>query len=116
MAHIPSDKPENLPALGRFLAWFTKVKNSKYIIGALVVICIALFLADFTYKKYGHFEVETYKGFYGAYGFVMFTGLILLAKTLRYFIQKPEDYYGDKAIDREEYPEEQLEKLGHKDV
>ena len=66
MAHIPSDKPENLPALGRFLAWFTTVKNSKYIIGALVVICIALFLADFTYKKYGHFEVEPYEGFYGA--------------------------------------------------
>ena len=116
MANIPSDKPENLPALGRFLAWFTKVENSKYIIGALVVICIALFLADFTYKKYGHFEVETYKGFYGAYGFVMFAGLILLAKTLRYFIQKREDYYGDKAIDCEEYPEDQLEKSGHKDV
>ena len=116
MADIPSDKPENLPALGRFLEWFTKVKNSKYIIGALVVICISLFLADFTYKKYGHFEVETYKGFYGAYGFVMFTGLILLAKTLRYFIRKPEDYYREKAIDSEEYPGEQLEKLGHKDV
>jgi len=73
-------------------------------------------LADFTYKKYGHFEVESYKGFYGAYGFVMFTALILLAKTLRYFTQQPEDYYGDKAIDREEYPEDQLEKLGHEDV
>ena len=116
MAHVPSDKSENLPALGRFLAWFTKAENSKYIVSTLVAICIGLFLADFTYKKYGHFEVETYKGFYGAYGFVMFTGLILLAKTLRYFIQKREDYYGDKAIDREEYPEDQLEKSGHKDV
>ena len=116
MAHVPSDKTKNITALGRFLAWFTKVENSKYIIGALFVVCIGLFLADFTYKKYGHFEIETYKGFYGAYGFVMFTGLILLAKTLRYFNQRPEDYYGDNAIDREEYPEEQLEKLGHKDV
>ena len=116
MAYIPSDEPENLPVLGRCLAWFTKVGNSKYIIRALVVICIALFLADFTYKKYGYFEVETYKGFYGAYGFVMFTGLILMAKSLRYFNQRPEDYYGDKAIDCEEYPEDQLEKLGQKDV
>ena len=116
MAYVPSDKPENLPILGRFLAWFTKVENSKYIIGGLVAICVGLFFADFTYKKYGHFEIEKYKGFYGAYGFVMFTGLILLAKTLRYFIQQPENYYGDKAVDREEYPKEQLEKLGHKDV
>ena len=116
MAHIPSDKHEKLPFLGRFLSWFTLPQNSKFIIGALVIVCIGLFLADFTYKKYGHFEVETYKGFYGAYGFVMFTALILLAKALRYFIQQPEDYYGDKAIDREEYPEDQLEKLGHEDV
>lgn len=116
MAHIPSDKHEKLPFLGRFLSWFTFPQNSKFIIGALVIVCIGLFLADFTYKKYGHFEVETYKGFYGAYGFVMFTALILLAKTLRYLIQQPEDYYGDKAIDREEYPEDQLEKLGHEDV
>ena len=61
MAHIPSDKNEKLPFLGRFLSWFTLPQNSKFIIGALVIVCIGLFLADFTYKKYGHFEVETYK-------------------------------------------------------
>ena len=116
MDHIPSDKSENNPALGRLLVWFINPKNSKTIIGILITICILLFLVDFTYHKHGHFAVEDYKGFYGFYGFVMFTVLILVAKALRFFIQRPEDYYGDSAIDREEYPPEQLEKVDHGDV
>ncbi len=113
MKEETSKVPENLPITGRFFAWFSDPAHAKYIIGFLVILCVGLFLADFTYKKYGHFEVETYKGFYGAYGFIMFTALILAAKTLRSFINRPEDYYGSKAIDSEEYPEAQLEKLEH---
>jgi hypothetical protein len=41
----------------------------------------------------------------------MFTALILAAKTLRIFIKRPENYYGDKAIDIEDYPADQLEKV-----
>ena len=48
-------------------------------------------------------------GFYGVYGFFMFTALILVAKALRLFIKRPENYYGDKAIDTEDYPTDQLE-------
>ena len=116
MDHIPSDKPENFSFLGRTLGWFIRSENSKFIIIILILICFSLFFLDFTYKKYGHFEIEKYKGFYGFYGFLMFTGLILIAKALRYFINQPEDYYGDKSIDCEKYPEDQIEKVGHRDV
>ena len=116
MDHIPSDKSEDYPALGRLLVWFIKPKNSKTIVGILIAVCILLFLADFTYDRHGHFAVEDYKGFYGVYGFLMFTALILAAKSLRFFIQRPEDYYGESAIDHEEYPADQLEKVGHGDV
>ena len=116
MDHIPSDTSEDNPALGRLLVWFINPKNSKTIVGVLIAICILLFLADFAYHKHGHFAVEEYKGFYGFYGFVMFTALILAAKSLRFFIQRPEDYYGDSAIDHEDYPPGQLEKMEHGDV
>jgi len=116
MDYIPSDKSENNPTLGRILVWFINPKNSKVIILTLVGICFILFLADFTYDKYGHFAVEKYKGFYGFYGFLMFTGLILVAKLLRFFVKRPEDYYGDSAIDHEEFPLDQLEKVEHGDV
>ena len=41
----------------------------------------------------------------------MFTALILAAKTLRIFIKRPENYYSKAAVDSEDYPAAQLEKV-----
>lgn len=106
-------EPAKLPALGRMLLWVDKPGSANKIFWALVVVCGLAFLADFTYEKHGHFDVENVPGFFAAYGFFMFTGLILAAKGLRVLIKRPEDFYGDKAIDREEYPEAGLEKVDH---
>ena len=104
-----TEDKSTLPLLGQFLSWFTKTENSNKICLALVSLCLALFLADFTYDKHGHFNIEEIPGFYGVYGFFMFTTLILVAKALRTIIKRPENYYGDKAIDGEDYPNDQLE-------
>lgn len=104
---------DNLPALGRMMLWVDKPGAANKIFWGLAALCVFVFLLDFTFESHGHFEVEHIPGFYGFYGFVMFTGLILAAKALRYFIKRPEDYYGDKAIDGEEYPADQLEKDQH---
>ena len=106
-----NDNPANYPILGRMMLWVDKPGSANKIFWGLAVICGLLFLADFTYDKYGHFPVELIPGFYGIYGFVTFTALILIAKVLRVFIKRPEDYYGDKAVDREDYPEDQLDKV-----
>ena len=115
MDRKPADNPDSYPPLGRVLMWFTDPANANKIFGALAVICLMTFLADFTYKKYGHFPIEKIPGFYGAYGFIMFTALILAAKTLRLFIKRDEAYYGEKSVDREEYPADQLEMGQHND-
>jgi hypothetical protein len=107
------DDPARYPALGRILLWVDRPGSANKIFWGLAAFCGVLFLADFTYEKHGHFAVEDIPGFYGAYGFVMFTALILLAKALRYFVKRPEDFYGDKAIDREEYPADQLDKVDY---
>lgn len=109
------DNPDSYPPLGRALMWVDKPGSATKIIAALAVVCVGLFLLDFTYHKHVHFEVEKIPGFYGIYGFVMFTALILAAKTLRKIIKRPEDYYGDKAVDSEIYPKDQLDK-GDNDV
>ena len=96
-------------SLGKILCWFTQTKNANKLFIGLGTLCLLLFLADFTYHKHGHFSIEEFAGFYGVYGFVMFTALILVAKALRLFIKRPEDYYGNKAIDTEEFPTDQLE-------
>lgn len=106
-------RDENLPTLGRMMLWVDKPGSTNKIFWGLAIACLLLFLADFTYESHGHFAVEAIPGAYGIYGFVMFTLLILAAKALRFFIKRPEDYYGDKAIDAEEYPEDQLGKVEH---
>jgi hypothetical protein len=100
---------DEFSTLGKTLCWFTKTENANKIFLVLAVFCLALFLADFTYHKHGHFHIEEIPGFYGIYGFFMFTALILVAKVLRLLIKRPENYYGSKAIDNEEYPTDQLE-------
>jgi len=110
---MPNENSDNYPWLGRMFLWVDKPGSANKIFWGLAVFCGLLFLIDFFYEKHGHFDIEHIPGFYGIYGFVMFTGLILLAKGLRVIIKRPEDYYADKAVDREEYPDDQLEKVDH---
>ena len=105
------DDPSYYPLLGRALLGIDTPKSANVIFWALAALCVVLFLLDFTYDKHGHFEVEHIPGFYGIYGFVMFTGLILVAKALRVLIRRPEDFYGDKAVDSEDYPKDQLARI-----
>ncbi len=116
MAQKPKDDPATYPALGRMMTWVDKKGSDKKIVWALGTACLIVFLLDFTTAIDRHFHVEYIRGFYAFYGFVMFTGLIFVAKALRFFIKRPEDYYGDKAIDTEEYPKDQLDIKGNTDV
>ncbi|PIE15851.1 MAG: hypothetical protein CSA68_05530 [Rhodobacterales bacterium] len=103
------------PALGRLFGWVDKPGSANKIFVALAVVCLLLFMADFTYEKHGHFSVEHIPGFFGFYGFIMFTGLIFAATGLRVLVKRREDFYGDKAVDREDYPESGLQKVDYDD-
>ena len=81
--------------------WLDHKNSSRIIIGTLVVICLALFLSDFVYHRHGHFVIEEVPGFFAAYGFVMFSLIILGASILRFFLKRSEEYYGTKAVDSE---------------
>jgi len=111
MAEKPKDDPARYPPLGRALMWVDKPGSANKLFWGLAIISGLLFVGDFTYSKYGKMDVGNIPGFYGVYGFVMFTLLILVAKALRVLIRRPEGFYGDKAIDTEAYPEDQLERI-----
>jgi len=116
MVDKSKDDPSTYPALGRALTWVDKPGSDKKIVAALIVVCLITLSLSWTYVPHGHFEVEYIRGFFALYGFVMFVGLILVAKALRYFVKRPEDYYGNKAIDSEKYPVNQLEIRENSDV
>ena len=74
----------------------------KVMIIILLFISGVLFIFDFFYSRYSHFEIEKYNGFYAIYGFVAFSVIIFGSKGLRFLIKRPENFYGSKAIDSEE--------------
>lgn len=113
MAEPRQDDPKRWPLLGRIFHAIVGPEGSTRFLFLLGGICGALFLQDFMFEKHGHFNIENVPNFYGVYGFVMFTLLILVAKGLRVLVKRPEDYYGNKAVDREEYPEDELKKVEH---
>lgn len=117
MDNSRDEDTSKFPALGRVLLWVDRPGSANRIfrglvLGSLALACALVFAAGFLVDMHGHFVVDDFGGFYAIYAFIMFTGLILAAKGLRRLIRRPENYYGDKAVDREPHPEDQLERRG----
>jgi len=71
------DKPENVK---RFLVFF-------------YVTLVVLLIVDFFVHKHADFPWEDAPDFFAVYGFVSCVGLIFIAKLLRTFIKRDEEYY-----------------------
>ncbi|MFZ3032485.1 MAG: hypothetical protein WA138_00520 [Parvibaculum sp.] len=71
---------------------------------ALGAICASLIAVDFLRDRHGVFDVEHWPLFFCVFGFVVYWSLIVAAKQLRRLIERPENYYGDEAIDAEPEP------------
>ena len=77
----------------RELKIFDKAVNVKRLLMCLYIFLAGLLAADFFIHKHGHFSWENAPEFYAVYGFLCYLVLIVLAKALRRFIKRPEDYY-----------------------
>lgn len=78
-------------------SWFEKKSNIRMMIIGLVVACILLILAQFTYENdHAHFpEYENFLGFEAIFGFVAFVVIVFLGMGLRLIIEREEDYYDE---------------------
>lgn len=74
-------------------SWFDEKRNVRKIVWALVIICAGLFVADAFYHKHPYFAAESIFGFYALYGFFMCVALVVIAKWMRTFLMRDEDYY-----------------------
>lgn len=73
------DRPENIQ---RILKWF-------------YAICILLVVADFVLHRHIGFAWEKIPAFYALYGFVACVVLVVIAKKMRDYVMRKEDYYDD---------------------
>ncbi len=78
----------------RELKIFDKAENVKWFLRGFYVFLVVLLIIDFFIHKHAEFTWEGIPDFYAAYGFISCVLLIFIAKGLRLFIKRDEDYYG----------------------
>ena len=77
----------------RELKLFDKHKNVTRLLIVFYLSLLALLIADFFIHKHGEFSWEGSPEFFAVYGFVSCVALIFIAKVLRLFIKRDENYY-----------------------
>ena len=83
-------------------SFFDKPKNVKRVLHSLYGCCVLLFLLDFVIHRHVMHSWENLLGFYPIYGFVGCVVLVVVAKWMRTFLMRSEDYYekGKAAADK----------------
>jgi len=72
---------------------FDKPKNVKRFLGIFYVSLLILLVLDFFIHKHAEFPWEGAVNFFAVYGFLSCVLLIFIAKILRIFVKRDEDYY-----------------------
>ena len=73
--------------------FFDKPENIRKVLRVFYVICALLLLLDVIVHRHVLHPWEWLWGFYPLYGFVGCVVLVLVAKWMRTFLMRPEDYY-----------------------
>ena len=72
---------------------FDHKKNINRVLRALIALCVVSFAVDFDYHRHVVHPFEALWGFYAIYGFFACVILVLLAKKMRKWLMRSEDYY-----------------------
>ena len=81
---------------------FDNPRNVRRILMALYVCCALLLVLDLFIHRHIYHPWEYLLGFYPVYGFIGCVVLVLVAKWMRTFLMRSEDYY-DKPDDGESH-------------
>ena len=88
-AEAPADSGADAPTQ----SFFERPSTHLKLWSALLVGAVTSVVADLTYHKHVHFEVEDYVGFYGIVGFLATTVIMLIGGWLRALLARDEGYY-----------------------
>lgn len=75
--------------------FFDKPENIKKMLKFFYVICALLVVADFIVHRHIYHSWENIPAFYATYGFVGCSLLVFVAKWMRTFLMRKEDYYDE---------------------
>ncbi|MBN1843328.1 MAG: hypothetical protein JW883_13740 [Deltaproteobacteria bacterium] len=72
---------------------FDKPENVKKFLGLFYASLVVLLIVDFFVHKHAEFPWEGATDFFAVYGFISCVALIFIAKVLRLFVKRDEEYY-----------------------
>ena len=75
------------------LTFFDKKENVQRFLKVFFASLVVLLIVDFFIPKHADFYWEEAPGFFAAFGYISCVGLIYLARIIRFFIKRGEDYY-----------------------
>jgi hypothetical protein len=78
--------------------FFDKPENVKRLLLIFYISCALLFALDFVIHRHIVHDWESLWGFYPIYGFVGCVLLVFIAKGMRIFLMRSEDYYDKHEI------------------
>ena len=76
--------------------FFDKPENASKMLKVFYVICGLLVAADFVVHRHIYHDWEKIPAFYAIYGFVGCVILVLIAREMRKFLMRGEDYYDER--------------------
>jgi len=74
---------------------FDNPDNIKRVLYIFYACCVLLFALDFVIHRHVYHSWENLWGFYPIFGFVACVILVLIAKWMRTFLMRAEDYYDE---------------------
>lgn len=75
--------------------FFDKPQNIRKMLKVFYVVCGLLVVADFIVHRHIYHDWENIPAFYAIYGFVGCVVLVLIAREMRKFLMRKEDYYDE---------------------
>lgn len=75
--------------------YFDKPENIQKMLKVFYVLCALLVIVDFIIHRHIYHDWENIPAFYAIYGFVGCVVLVVIAKKMRNFLMRGEDYYDE---------------------
>lgn len=90
-----TDGSDMHPIARALFGWVGHKWTGGVILFGLVALSVVLIGIDAIYHRHTVQDVEKLQGFYGLYGFVAFSFVVLMGRPLGWLLRRDEDYYGD---------------------
>jgi len=83
----------------KYAHWLDDPRHVKLLWRGFLVVLALTVLAGLAVDLHPHFEMESWPGFYAAFGFISCLLMIVVAKGLGLLLKRPDTHYAEDQAD-----------------